>query len=287
MNYFIGMCKNHKEWITILSDLGYQVELVEQRVRTATDKISHPDVVARSNNLAHFLVCDCKGGITIEEDQINRYSTLTPQSFVNFTDPFQREFTLDVCITDIEENHFFIAPQAKGFPILTFGKNNLFKTGSFKQKDLELAFKDPKNIEGLSPPLSYYPFSIEDTNAYIAPYVIRGLVVIATKNAKGGASFADENVITQDEIIAQVFNSVYEALSTSIRRQLKDKIRMVLSWVLKDARMRETLELIEHPESVKVSRQLDKLCKASKEFIADLEAKKILDDFLDYSSFAK
>jgi len=282
MNYFIGMCKKQRDWITVLAKLGYELQLVEQRVRTSTDQISHPDIVVSSNQLLHFLVCDCKGGITIDEDQIDRYSTLTKDNFANFIRPFAiKDFSLDVCLSDIEENHPLVLAHSKGFPILTFGKTALYKTGKFKQENLDSAFKEPINLEGMIPPLSYYPFSSEDTHAYIAPYVIRGLLSIATKNAKGGPSFADENIVTRDEIITVVFNQVYESLSDSHRKQLKDKIWIVIRWVLKSEPMREALQLIEGQGSIKVARQLDKLQKAAEEFIADLETRQILDDFLN------
>jgi len=285
MNYIIGMCKKHKDWVSVLADLGYEPNILEQRIRTSSDETVKPDIVTTSNKLLHFLVLECKGGITIEEDQLRRYATLTKDNLCRWVDVFApNDFNLDVCLSDLEENHHFIMRRAKGFPIITFGKDEITKTGKFNEIKLNSAFQDPISLKGKIPPLLYYPFCEDDKNAYIAPFVIRGLVSIAFKKSKGGPSVLDEGVITNDEIIRRVFNPIFDLLSNQHRKSLKERIKEVIRWVLAIEGMKEALGLIEQQAGYKTSRPLEKLVREAEIFIAHLQTQRPLIDFMEYQS---
>lgn len=119
MNYVIGMCKKQRNWINVLADLGYEPQLIEQQIRTSSDETVKPDLIAASNKLLHSLVFECKGGTTLEPEQLKRYSTLTRDDLRRWITVFAREeLQFDVCLSDLEENHPFIAKMNQEFPMI-------------------------------------------------------------------------------------------------------------------------------------------------------------------------
>lgn len=72
INYVIGFCKKNTGWIQPLEEEGYKVQLIEQTISTEQGNKVKPDVIAASNKLLNSLVFECKGGVTLEQDQIER-----------------------------------------------------------------------------------------------------------------------------------------------------------------------------------------------------------------------
>jgi len=284
MNYIIGMCKRHKDWICLLNDLGYEPQIIEQQIRTSTDEVVKPDVIVTSNRLIHSLVFECKGGTTIDTDQLRRYSTLAVDNLLRWVTTFtSTDFHFDVCISDLQENHLFLATISKHFPMITFGKHKLFRTGEFKEGTLNDAFSKPIDLVGKIPPLSYYPFSEDDVNTYIAPFVIRGLVSVAVKKAKGGPSALEESLVTRDELLRLIFNPVFDALSKQHQGRLRGKIREVVRWVLAREEMEEALGVIESRAGMTIRQPLEKLVREAQRLIEQLETQKPLIDFMPKS----
>ncbi|MCL4429145.1 MAG: hypothetical protein M1167_00175, partial [Chloroflexi bacterium] len=277
----IGMCKGNKDWINNLAKLGYELQLVEQHIITSSGKKVRPDLVASSNRLLSYFVCECKGGRTVDDDQLERYSTLTNSNFDMWIHTYSPgNFGVDLCLADFEENHEAIRANAKDLPILTFGDNALVKTGDFREIRLNDEFKEPISLVGKIPPLSYYPFSVEDSNAYIAPFVIRGLVSIALRKARWNTEDVTlELSVLQEEVVGSVFNSVFEVLSQDNKRQLREKIKVVIKWVLTNESMRGYFDVIEKEGTIKITRPLAKLQEASEDFIKKLDVEKPLMDF--------
>jgi hypothetical protein len=282
MNYIIGMCKRHKDWISTLADHGYEPELIEQQIRTSSDELVKPDILATSNKLIHSLVFECKGGVTVDADQLRRYSTLTEDNVLRWTRPFTHQnFHFDVCLADVEENHPVVVAVGNRFPIITFGAKTLFKTNDFKEKRLDEAFKVPIGLDGKTPPLSYYPFCEDDENAYLSLFVLRGLVSMAVKNAKGGPSTSEENIITRDDLLKSIFNPVFDALSKSHKDRLKEKIKEVVHWIMAKEGMKEALGLIETQAGIKIGRPLEKFTKEAYKFIETVETQRPLIEFMN------
>ena len=71
INMIIGLCSKTACWPSVLHDLGYEVQLIEQTIslRESSQKIT-PDVIAVSNPLKHAIVIDCKSGKTLTWDRI-------------------------------------------------------------------------------------------------------------------------------------------------------------------------------------------------------------------------
>jgi len=279
MNYIIGMCKKQEKWISTLHDLGYEPQLIEQRFRTSTDEIVKPDIVAASNRLLHFLVFECKGGVTVEKDQLRRYKTLIPEDVFRWIRPHVHtpsDFRLDVCISDFKENHHIIASKVENFPILTFSEQELSKTRQFDNMKLDNEFKDPISLQGMVPPLSYYSFCENDSDSYVAPFVIRGLLSIAIKKGKGGPSVFEEAIVTQEEIVNQIFHPIFDALSDEHKGKLENKIKQIIAMFMKRETVKDLLEFIEKRSGWKVPRQLGKLESEAKNFIEYLQTQKSL-----------
>jgi len=187
-------------------------------------------------------------------------------------------FTHDVCIVDLEEHHHVIVQQVTQFPILTFGSNSLYKTGNFNENGLNLAFNAPISLMGKNPPLSYYPFFIEDSNAYVAPYVIRALVEIGLRKSRSGASL--EVDVSYTEVVESIFKSVWDTMSSSIKRELTQKVENVLDFILTEPEMRNALKSVEKRRGIRVIRPLSKLQSVSEDFIKKCQSDSTLDRFI-------
>ena len=281
MNYIIGMCKNHEDWICVLKNLGYTPTIIEQRFRTTSGDTVKPDIIVTSNKLVHSIVFECKGGITVDPDQLRRYNTLTEED-LRWVDVFSfDDFHFDVCIVDIQKNHLTILSHVDNkFPMITFGDEEVFKTGEFDEKKLEKVFQNPISVKGKVPPLYYYPFCEEDENAYIIPFIMRGLVSIAIKKAKGGSSVFDNELITKDEIIELVFNPVFKTLSKKQQGHLKKKITDIMHLLLSMEETKDALGLIEGRKGYKISNQLEKLRTEADKLIKKYETQQFLTDML-------
>ena len=285
MNYIIGMCKKHRDWIRVLADLGYDPHLIEKNIRTSTGEKIKPDIIVTSAQLIHSLVFDVKGGITVEKDQIDRYATLDKTDLYRWVGTENPLFTIqsfqfDLCISDLEQNHLLIAAAVKNVPIITFGSERIVKSGRFQKAELNNQFREPISLVGKIPPLLYYPFSEDDQPAYIAPFVIQGLLSIAIKKNRGGPSVFDQNLITNEQILKVVFNPIFGALASEHQGRLKEIIRDVIKWVMADESMKEAFGSIERQGGYKLRRPLDRLISASNKFIANLETQGKLDSFL-------
>lgn len=282
MNYIIGMCKKDREWITILRDLGYSPYLIEKSIRTSTGSKVKTDIIVSSAKLIHSLVFEVKGGITVERDQIDRYTMIDRDDLYRWValPLFTREtFRFDWCVSDLAENHAFIAAKVKDAPIITFGTEQIEKTGQFRNTELNNAFSQPVSLIGKHAPTLYYPFGESDQHAYIARFVIQGLLQIALKKPKDGTSVFDQNLITRDEILKYIFNPVFSALSTDHQGNLKEKIKDVIRWIMADEKMKEAFGSIEQQGGYKLKRPLDKLQKVSNQFLAGLETQQKLEKF--------
>lgn len=281
MNYIIGMCKKHKDWVSVLADLGYELQLIEQQIRTSSEDTVKPDIVVASNRLLHSVVFECKGGITLDVEQLKRYSSLSSDNLRRWITVFTPEsIQFDVCIGDLEENHHFIARMNREFPMITFANDKIFKTGEFKLNQLNAAFKEPISLKGKIAPLSYYSFCEEDKDDYIALFVLRGLVSVAIKNAKGGPSAFEESIITRDDLVKLIFNPVFDALSREHQARLKAKIKDVIRLVMTREEMKGALEAIEEAKGYKISRPLEKFLKEAYQFISFLQTQRPLTEFV-------
>jgi hypothetical protein len=281
MNYVIGMCKKNKEWVSQLSDLGYELQIVEQTIHLSDGNYVKPDIVSSSNKLLHSLVFDVKGGKSLDGDQLIRYSKLLPEDlrWVTWNEVYDKlNLKLDVCICDLDENHKFIQMTKHNFPVLTFSSSQLSKEGQFRNNTLNEAFKQPIPLGGMMPPLSYYPFSEEDDAAYIATHVLRTLLSIALRKSKQGMDFSEDKlkqeVIEFSEILAINFNPIWKALSIEHKKVLTSKIQEITARILEKPEIKESLGIIQQKKGYKVSKNLNQFQEQAIRLIEELKSEK-------------
>lgn len=77
INYIIGFCKEDPLWVCPLKKLKYKPQIFEQAINLSDGTKVTPDIILSSNRLAHILVCECKGGSTVNMQQTTRYERLT------------------------------------------------------------------------------------------------------------------------------------------------------------------------------------------------------------------
>jgi hypothetical protein len=283
MNCIIGMCKPRtKSWICHLAELGYEPHFIEKTIKTTKGSDIQTDLIVTSNQLVHSLVVEVKGGITVNNKQIEKYTLLDKADLFNWVQLGNSFFTserfqYDWCVSDVEENHSFVLAQIKDVPILTFGKGKIEKTGQFSIQALNEKFKQPIDIVGMHPPTLYYPFGEYDTDAYIARFAIQALLQVALKKSKGGPSVLDNALVTSEDILKFIFNPVFRALPVEHQNRLKERIRKVIRWVLADKEMNEAFGTIEQQGGYRLKRPLDNLQTTTQKFLANLETQAKLD----------
>jgi len=157
-----------------------------------------------------------------------RYKTLTKEDLLRWVDVLSRDqFTFNVCIVDFENNHEDIKPTTD-FPIITFGKNTITKSNNFSETNLDGSFSKPTDITGMMPPLDYYPFSEFDSDSTIIPRLLRIMITLAMKRARGGPDVFDQAIFTTDEILETV-HPLWKALSQEHRESLRQRISQIIN----------------------------------------------------------
>lgn len=283
MNAIIGMCKKNVGWITVLSDsdLNYEVQIIEQSVNTSLSEVVKPDVITASNRQLHSIVFELKGGKTLKLDQLKRYEGLTANDLLRWITVFDRaNLEFDVCICDLAENHELIkSVNNSKFPMLVFGSEFLVKEGKFKRAKLNEAFAEPISLKGKTQPLSYYPFSDEDSIPYIALHVIQALLSIIHKDIKQGKNIPEEMLFTFNDIIAERFNYVWNVLSIEHKKALMLKINDATKRFLAKEGVKETLGIIRQKEGIKITKNLDQFKNIAEKFIEELQTQTPLSGF--------
>jgi len=173
INKFIGLCK---KWPSVLFDLGYDVQLIEQSISLKSAQKITPDVVAVSEKLLHAIITDCKGGNNIDGEQDARYQKLVSDDLkFHVTAHAPDQLRHCVCYVDNHSNHSQLEPHTE-IPFITFGDDVVYGSGDFGIAQLNEKLCKSTSLGGMREPTGYYPFSPDDENHIIAPHVLRGLI---------------------------------------------------------------------------------------------------------------
>jgi len=276
VNRLIGLCTNTLKWPTILFDLRYSVQLIEQTINLKSAQKINPDVIAVSNKHHHAIVADCKSGNNIDNDQDSRYSELSSTDlkfYVTVND--HNQLTHTVVYVDNHTNH----PNLQSFTkhsFITFSAESIQGTGEFGYKELNNKLQNLTSLSGMREPTGYYPFSPEDENYVIAPHVLRGLIsYLIIKGRKTKPQIKDSS--TPLEILKLIHP--YDLVSTRHKDQLIKKIETMIDiFMKKGSDFNDQVTKLEKDEySTATLRSLVKICQ---ELIDDYEnQKKITDNF--------
>lgn len=286
MNYVIGLCTRNVDWPSTLAELGYKVQIIEQTIGTEKESSRYevkPDIIAVSNTFIHSLVFECKGGSTIDADQIFRYGTLKAgdiNRWVTTYSPSQLSF--DVCFADLENNYTLVTPIIGCNPLLTFGGTSIRKTGNFTNNSLNKAFQNPISIKGMHPPLNYYPFSEQDHDAVIVPRILRMIIQIALNRKRGGPSVLVNTTFDMTEVLKQT-HPYWKAFSAEHAKTLEKKVQMIIKRIL-DSRpeLAKDLEELENRRGYRIYGLLSHLQNMAEDIIKEMETQQTLNNILDH-----
>jgi hypothetical protein len=285
MNATIGLCKKNVGWVSPLADLGYEPQIIEQSLNTSSGSVVKPDLIATSNRHLHSLVFELKGGKTCSADQLQRYAALTVGDLLRWVTVYDRNhLAFDVCLCDLASNHSEIKKANNGlFPMLIFSSDKLVKEGVFKRQKLNEAFKTPISLNRKYPPLSYYPFSDEDSHSYIAIQVVQALLSIIIKNMQQGIQYNEETIFTLDEIVANQFSDVWKLFSIEHRKSLRSKIIEAAKTFLAKQEVRDSLGIIQQKEGFKITKNLEQFKKVAEKYIEETQVQAPLSTFFPVS----
>ena len=270
MNQMIGLCKKTYGWPSTLKELGYFVELIEPIFVNSESKKVNADLRLTSNKLVHTLVTECKGGVTVDDQQIEKYAKLTVESIIRKTmvhDPRRLEFEV-VFATNIKFRDELLK-RIGTFPLIIFSETELTKENKFQNKELENAFSSPIAIS-TKPPTHFYPFNDQDDRALIALYVFQKLVVLSLGTRE------DSNEIDIDTILSKI-QPFWKDIDETKKKALRGKVNDILFEYQKREELKEYLEKVKGKSSWRITKSLDAFRKGCQKIIDNLEKQRKLD----------
>lgn len=272
MNCVIGLCKKDIGWPSPLAELGYDVQLIEQPIRTSQGNQVRPDVVATSNKFLHSIVFDCKGGNQVEPTQVSNYKGLRDTDLARWVTVFDAtKLSHDICFTCFNNNQSSVSSQIQGMSLIVFGDQNISKTGNFSDRTLDTTFDTPISLDKMKPPLSYYPFSESDDDAVIVPRVLRMIVSIALKTARGGQSALEGATLTTEEITSSI-HPLWKALSLDQQGKLRKRVGDIVHGILQtEPEFRNALKEVEGKKGYKVVSTLQSLQREAERISREAE----------------
>ena len=274
INRFIGLCNDTKGWPSILYDVGYKVQLIEQTLRLRAGGEVKPDVVAVSSKYIHVLVADCKSGKNINREQEGKYRQLTSDVLLRFVDVYdESRMRYQFCYVDQEKYHPRLK-QYTEFPFITFGDNSLQGEGDFGNQHVNKALHKTISLDGMREPTSYYPFSHEDKDYVIAPYVLRGVVSYLKKRGNTKKHLNGEEVTT--ELLEQIHH-FHRMISIDHKNQLIRKIRAMLRVFMHKDGFKDCIEKIEKGEETTAT--LQKLSTVCEEMITQYKQERKITEY--------
>lgn len=231
INKFIGLCNNTRSWPNPLGELGYEVQLIEQEISIKNAQKINPDVITVSRKLLHAIAADCKGGKNIDKDQLSRYQDLQTKDleyWVTVHDRSQLNHVVSYVDTDDQyDNH---KDHIGTFPLITFHKDKIVANGDFGKKEVNDKFSNSISLSGALEPMSFYPFSPNDEDFIIVPYVLRALISILTKKGREVGSLIRSEP-TYDAILKEIHPFV-DSMSVRHRTRLREIIKESINIVL-------------------------------------------------------
>lgn len=274
INMFMGLCADTGHWPNVLAKLGYKVQLIEQSVSMQSAEKVVPDVVSVSNKRVHAIVAECKGGNSIDPKQDGRYRQLTPGDLLHHVTVHDRNrFGHTVCYVDTSNNHDSLKRDTK-FPFITFSRDCITVDRSLGRDDLGGGL-DRIPLKGAREPTYLYPFSQQDKDYVVIPYVLRGLITHVFRSPE--EQFKIDDPATLEEIL-KITHKHADRISAKHRKELATRVGKILKLLLQqnpDLQSQVSkLETTGHHVST-----LQSLRKTCDELIARYETQTRLDTF--------
>lgn len=226
-----------------------------------------------SNRLIHSLVAECKGGRSLDSDQLRKYASLTVDAVrtkASLAESSRMSFsTMYACVSGNEEALLHAMDPVRRFPLLSFGTNEIGLSHRFDLEDLNNGFSSPLRFQGY-PPLSFYPFSDSDPDSYIARFIFQDLVSAATQKGDRGPLEFDS------EIMLSRIHPLWSYVDDAKKAALRHKVDSIISYYVKRD-LKGYLERVKRRSSWKVVKSLQAFSREVRSILDDLTKQKRLD----------
>ena len=281
INSAIGFCMKNDSWIHPLADLGYKAQLIEQTIRTEkAGKSVKPDVIATSKKMIHSIMFECKGGKTIDDEQISRYEDLTASDLLRWVDVHTHDnYSHDVCIFNFKKNNASITDKIN-FPILSLSDISLERKNNFSKTQIDEKFKIPISTKTLKPPISYYPFSESEDRRVIIPHVLRAMISVLMDRKTNDIDVTDPESFLNQTVLLRI-HKMWNILSREHQNSLRELIKEIIK-DLKSAYPKFESQIQAIQNSTKTNTlALSNLIKTCDEILEKEEEKTWLDDYMN------
>lgn len=281
INSAIGFCMKSDSWIHPLQDLGYKAQLIEQTMRIEkTGKSIKPDIIATSKKIIHSIVFECKGGKTINDEQILRYEDLTTSDLLRWIDIHTHDnYSHDVCILNFKKNNESITDKIN-FPILSLSDISLEKNNDFSKTQVDEKFKIPISTKTLKPPISYYPFSESEDRRVVIPHVLRAMISVLMDRKTNDIDVTDPESFLNQTVLLRI-HKMWNILSREHQNSLRELIKEIIK-DLKSAYPKFESQIQAIQRSTKTNTlALSNLIKTCDEILKEEEEKTWLDDYMN------
>lgn len=240
MCMLIGLCYKSKTWLHTFADCEYELQVIEQTMKTKSGDLIEPDVIVSSDKERHAIVFECKGGKNTRRDQERRYKTLDTRTLGMWISvrPSLDRHTVSYAVT--KEGMPRIGQHTR-LPLLVFGNSDIRARGDLGSDCLNKTLSSPVSLNNMKIPVTHYPYGPNDTPAVIASHIYQGIASLVRTNMAS----AD---IASDEMVDRIFEANHphrDVLSTDTAEQIKRKIKKTIkSQFLTDSKIRELLDKI-------------------------------------------
>ena len=226
VNAVLGFLKRDPDWPSLLYNLGYRLELIEQPITVPTEGTVEVDLICLNRTKNHCLLWECKSGRTVDAKQAKVYSAIKPehvQRTGNITFPRPNSAVVEViycCLQpDAKAVTAAIANEGLKIPLISLGAKAELASGQIKDSQVYKSF-----LAGVPlPPLELVPrFLTANTHtskAELARPVFTTLVSLLRRQIAK---------ISARQVLEETFND-WSCMGTDLRRSLLDRIKEILT----------------------------------------------------------
>ena len=209
--------KSYRYCTPVLYVNHYELETIECSFNMIAGGLIDADIILKNPQLNNLFILECKAG-GLEKEQAKRYASLVHKDITNanittLSGNFSHEITY---LTDAENKDKLIlgiSENSLNFPVIYQNKDKLsLASNSIKCPTLNKLFTDNGGVViPENPPLIYYPFGKDDSDAHILNCI--GPVLIQLR----GQEFTVEDILFKT-------HRIYEHISDNAIKGLKGRL---------------------------------------------------------------
>ncbi len=206
----------------VLYENHYELETIECSFNMVNGGLIDADIILKNPQLNNLFILECKAG-GLEKEQAIRYASLAHDDITNanittLSGNFSHEITY---LTDAENKDKLVLGMSENslsFPVISQNRNKLFLVcNSIKCSTLNKLFTENGGVSiPENPPLIYYPFGKDDSDAHILNCI--GPVLIQLR----GQGFTVEDILFKT-------HRIYEHISDNAIKGLKGRLGKLIN----------------------------------------------------------